>query len=82
MFKRIFMANLKRIVKQYDLKNNFIKEFLSMESASIETKTNYGSIANCCRGKRKTANGFIWKYDDNYFRVKSDALDKELFKVN
>ena len=73
------MPNLKRIVKQYNLENKFIQEFSSMALASAETKTNYGSIANCCRGKIKSAGGFIWKYDDDYFRVKSDPLDKYLF---
>ena len=29
---------------------------------SKETGINYSCITACCRGKQKTAGGYIWKY--------------------
>lgn len=50
-------------VVQINIKTNEqIKQFCSMLQASIETKTSYNSISMCCRGKLKTAGGFIWRY--------------------
>lgn len=54
----------KRKVKQFDLNNNFIKEWESM--IEIERKLNYkvAGICQCCKGKIKTAYNYIWKYVD------------------
>jgi len=48
-----------KIVIQYDLDNNFIKEYKSVTEAY---KYHKGDIAACCRGKQKTSAGYIWKY--------------------
>jgi group I intron endonuclease len=50
-------------VMQYDKNNNFIKEWPSMQSAAgyLGLITHKG-ISHCCRGKQKTAFGFIWKF--------------------
>ena len=51
----------KKPILQYDLNGNFIKEW---ESSSI-VKLHLGitnHIAACCKGKRKTAGGYKWKY--------------------
>lgn len=48
-------------VYQFDLNGNFISEYYSAR----ETKMNQGHIAEVCRGERKTAGGFIWKYCNN-----------------
>lgn len=50
-------------VLQYDLSGNFIKEWDS--PISIIRNSDFHStqhITECCRGKRKTAYKFIWKY--------------------
>lgn len=52
---------------QYDLNNNFIKEWKSFcYAAKFVNKNNYvAAIKNihlCCNNKRKTAYGYIWKY--------------------
>lgn len=52
-------------VFQYDLDNNFIKEWDNAKQASTELIINYASINNCCRGKQSTAGKFIWKYGKN-----------------
>jgi hypothetical protein len=68
-----------RAVNQYDLDGNFIKEYPSIKDAVTDTRTNYGSISSCCRGNIKTANGFIWKYNNSYLKQKKDPLDKLIF---
>lgn len=52
---------LSKGVIQYSLDGVFIKEFLSISQASVETDTNRTSITQCLKGKIKTANRFIWK---------------------
>jgi len=49
-------------VNQYTLDNNFIRTWNSMQD--IERETNYyaSSICLCCKGKRKKAHGYVWKY--------------------
>lgn len=52
----------KKKVNQYDLNNNFIKQYESISSALGPQKS--PKIINCCKGKAKTAYGFIWRYAD------------------
>lgn len=49
-------------VLQFDLQDNFIKEYPSTKQAERETGFNQGYIAKCCNGKYKQAYGYIWKY--------------------
>ena len=49
-------------VLQFDLNDNFIKEYSSINQAKRETGFNSSDISSCCKGKRKTAHGFKWKY--------------------
>jgi HNH endonuclease/NUMOD4 motif/NUMOD1 domain len=53
-----------KLVVQYTLFNEFIKEYPSCRVASDETGISITSIANAARGKFKTAGKFIWKYKD------------------
>jgi len=60
---KISKAHIKPIF-QYDLQDNFIKEWPSIKEAKLhfnKSKDNPG-IVYCCQGKQKTAYGFIWKY--------------------
>ena len=72
------MGNIRRKVKQLTLNGKVIAVYNKMEEASKQTGTNYASIANCCRGRIKTANGFIWEYDNSEIKLKSDPMDKML----
>lgn len=47
-------------VLQFDLKNNFIKEFPSIRE--VYRQTGIFGIEKVCKGQRKTAGGYIWKY--------------------
>ena len=52
----------RKIILQYDLDGNFIKEWPSM--AEIKRKLGFhpGHIPDVCKGKRNQAFGFVWKY--------------------
>ena len=58
---KIVAEKLSKIVLQYDLEGNFIKEYKSVIEAS-KMNFNKSHIAACCRGERKTHKGFIWRY--------------------
>lgn len=58
---KISKANKIKIL-QYSLSGEFICEWNSATDASRELKILNTSICNCCKNKRKTAGGFIWKY--------------------
>ena len=55
--------NEKKIL-QYDLKGNFIKEWKSGSEASRQLNVFQSNISACCRGLRKQANGFVWKFKE------------------
>lgn len=55
--------NSTRKIGQFSKNNQFIKEYDNIKDAS--SITNKGNIIKCCKGKRKTAGGFIWKYIKN-----------------
>ena len=49
-------------ILQFTLKGEFMREFNSATEASIVLKIDDSHIGSCCRGKRKTSQGYIWKY--------------------
>lgn len=55
-------GNQKKIIAQYSLDGEFIRLFESITEAGTNMRIDKGSISACCRGKTKTAGGFIWKY--------------------
>ena len=59
--KRI-SQKLSRRINQYDLKGNFIKTW----NSSIEIEKSIGidqsNICLCCKGKRNSVGGYLWKY--------------------
>jgi len=62
-------AGLKISVKlnQYDKSGKFIKKWDGARIAERELNIDHSHIAKCCKGKKKTAGGYIWRYenDDN-----------------
>lgn len=52
-------------INQYDLDGNFIKEWSSAVEAGKSLNKLQSAISSCCRGKLKSAYGFIWKFKDN-----------------
>jgi hypothetical protein len=76
IYKKI-AKTLSKKVEQYDLNNNYIKTWNSTNDAARELNCFSAGISNCCNGKAKTHNKFIWKYVDD------PDLDNETWiKVN
>lgn len=53
--------NSKKIT-QYDLQGNLIKIWDCMMDIERELKIDHSFISQCCKGKNKTAKGYIWRY--------------------
>lgn len=55
-------------ILQYDLEDNFIREWDSVQEFENTTglKSN-GSICLCCQGKRQSTLGYKWKYKNNQY---------------
>ena len=60
--KHLNRKDLSKPVKQFKKDGVFIKEYPSM--MEVERQTGYinSYISNCCKGRRKSAYGYIWKY--------------------
>lgn len=54
--------NAIRGIVQFTKNDKFIAEFESMHKAEKELKINHGNICSCCKGNKKLAGGFIFKY--------------------
>lgn len=52
-----------RNVLQFSLSGQYISKYKSAREASIQTDSNYCQILKCLKGRGKTANNFIWKYE-------------------
>ena len=62
-----------KVVLQYDLEGNFIKEWPSAVSVYKKLKI---KPERCCQGRMKTSKGFIWRYKDDWFDLGLDKLDE------
>lgn len=61
---RLLGQSLSKKVLQYDMQDNFIKEWDSTAEAGRQLKINQSNISACCRGKRNNAGGYVWKYKE------------------
>ncbi len=50
-------------VSQYDLEGNFICKFDSIKEAAEKTCSTTPGIIRVCKGRRKSTNNYIWKYN-------------------
>ena len=53
-----------KVLLQYDLQGNFIKEFPSVNEASRELGKSQANISRCANGFKNQAYGFIWKFKE------------------
>lgn len=51
-----------RIVAQYTLEGEFIKEWESITLAANTLNINGGHITQCCKGKQRHCGGYVWRY--------------------
>jgi len=54
-----------KVILQYDLDSNLIKEFPSTIETERQTGFSHKVIGRVALGQRKTAYGYIWKYKEN-----------------
>ena len=57
-----FSKSKKKRVLQFDLDENFIKEWKSAVDIQKETGFEKNSIGRCCRNQQYQAYGYIWRY--------------------
>ena len=60
--KAMTNGKLSKRVFQYSLGGEFIQGYPSISEAARQLNKRTGSICLCCKGKAKTAYGFIWRY--------------------
>ena len=63
--KEFQLANAKKNevkIIQFTKAMGYLKEWESIKKASAELKIDRGNISACCRGKRLTAGGYVFKY--------------------
>lgn len=51
-------------IKQFDLNNRFINSYNSINEAARILNIRSCNISAVCKGKRKTAGNYIWKYEE------------------
>lgn len=55
---------------QYSLEGQELNIFENVNKATVIT--NYDSIINCCKGKYKTAGGFVWRFENDTYDLSSN----------
>jgi len=55
---------LKKPILGFTKEGKFIKEWESGSSAGRELNIDVASISKCCKGKIKSAGGYVWKYKE------------------
>lgn len=53
---------LSKVINQYDLNGNFIKQWDSTKEIERKLKIYHSNISLCCKHKLKTSGGYIWRY--------------------
>ena len=56
------ITGMRAVLKINKITDKILAEFESGCKAERETKIHQSSIYKCCKGQRKTAGGYIWKY--------------------
>ena len=58
-------VNAKKVI-QYTKSGEFVKEWASAMEAQRELGIAQSNICACCKGKLKSAGGYVWRYADEY----------------
>lgn len=64
-------------VNQYDMDGNFIKSWVSATIAMQELNIHKSNITACCKKRKKSAGGFIWKYAEEEFGCDVHFVNEE-----
>ena len=60
--RRLVNWSRAKVVLQYDKSGNFVREWPSTIEVQRQTGFAQPHISDCCRGKRKSAYGYIWRF--------------------
>lgn len=60
--KQINRKDCSKVILQYDLYGNFIKEWVSTKEIERQLGYSHSNISKCCKGKAKSAYGYKWRY--------------------
>lgn len=60
--RRLVNWSRAKAILQYDKSGNLVKEWPSMIEVQRQTGFVQPHISDCCRGKRKSAYGYIWRF--------------------
>ena len=72
--KKISQSKGGRGILQFSKDGEFIAEYPSTGEAERQTGCHHQNICNCCKGERKSAGGFIWKYKEIQIFSKNSRL--------
>jgi hypothetical protein len=67
-----YSKNWKGVIK-YNLNQEELERYSSIKEAIIKNNIKTNSISFCCKGKRRSCGGFLWRYDN-------DPYEKALFE--
>lgn len=59
--EKISKSRMRKVYK-YDLQDNFIEEFESVDAAAKNVNKNFSNISSACSGRQKTCGGYKWSY--------------------
>jgi hypothetical protein len=74
-----------RVVYQYDLNGNFIKEYKSVRTAAAKLNLSHSNISRSCNGISKHSGGFTFRYekDDNIIEITNpNSIRKLVIEVD
>lgn len=57
--------NQTKKICQYDMNGQYIKTFDSLTIAATEMGVDRNAISSCCRNKRPSCKGFLWRYNND-----------------
>ena len=66
--RRLSSEKRMKKINQYDLNGNLMKTYKGVRIAEEETGVHNSNIIKCCKGKVKSAGGYIWKYQNESSR--------------
>lgn len=68
----------RKVVRQYTLLGEFVKEHLSAAAAAKSVNIEYPSVINVCRGDMISAGGFLWRYANTSPEIEAKILKCQL----
>lgn len=73
--QEIALETTGKIINMYDLQGNYIQTFKSLKEAGrfLGDINKYAHIGDVCKGKRKTAYGYIWKFASIVQRIEQQT---------